>query len=64
MVETLTLALGMPGHVAERLIADQTMQEVEKRVIALGWSWQPAARAWVRDEANRHTIQRNQRRAA
>jgi hypothetical protein len=64
MVETLTLALGMPGHVAERLIAAVGLPEVECKLIALGWSWQPAARAWVRDEANRHTLQRNQRRAA
>jgi hypothetical protein len=54
---TLT-AIGMPRHVADRLIAAVGLPEVECKLVALGWSWQPAARAWVRDEANRHTIQR------
>jgi hypothetical protein len=49
----LTLCeIGMPRHVAERLIAAVGLPEVECKLVALGWSWQPAARVWVaRDNA-------------
>jgi hypothetical protein len=48
----------MPRHVADRLIAAVGLAAVEDKLVALGWRWQPAARVWVRDEANRPTIQR------
>jgi hypothetical protein len=55
----LTLCdIGMPRHVADRLIAAVGLAAVEDKLVALGWRWQPAARVWVRDEANRPTIQR------
>jgi hypothetical protein len=46
----LTLCeIGMPRHVADRLIAAVGLPQVETKLQALGWSWQPAARAWVRE---------------
>jgi hypothetical protein len=52
----------MPRHVADRLIAAVGLPQVECKLVALGWRWQPAARAWVKDEGA--ILGRNQRRAA
>jgi hypothetical protein len=54
--------VGMPRHVADRLIAAVGLHAVEDKLNALGWSWQPAARAWVRE--NPAILQGNRRRAA
>lgn len=50
--------IGMPRHVAERLIAAVGLPQVEARLNALGWVWQPAARGWVRNVESGHTIRR------
>jgi hypothetical protein len=47
----------MPRHVAERLIAAVGLPQVEVKLNALGWHWQPAARVWGREV-------QSQRRAA
>lgn len=41
--------IGMPRHVADRLIAAVGLPEVEDKLNALGWQWQPAAREWVKE---------------
>lgn len=41
--------IGMPRHVADRLIGAVGLPAIEDKLNALGWRWQPAARAWVRE---------------
>jgi hypothetical protein len=42
--------VGMPRHVAERLIAAVGLPQVEIKLNALGWSWSAQERAWGRAE--------------
>jgi hypothetical protein len=46
----LTLCeIGMPRHVAERLIAAVGLPEVEVKLNALGWRWSAQERTWGRE---------------
>lgn len=56
MVKTLTSAFGIPAPLGEAMIRRFSLGAVEERLNALGYYWQPSARAWVQMRETGHIL--------